>query len=128
MLFSLWTWLVETITKGLYKIWKILWDIYKFDLYMTQKETNLYVTQKSWITFIQRKVINLRNYYECLMIIIVLILFISESERFPCGYFINSFTLASPYYWSPSDAVICRFSIKYMFLKIFRNPQEITHY
>lgn len=128
MLFSLWTWLVETITKGLYKIWKSLWDIYKFDLYMTQKETNLYVTQKSWITFIQRKVINLRNYYECLMIIIVLILFISESERFPCGYFIKSFTLASPYYWSPSDAVICRFSIKYMFLKIFRNPQEITHY
>ena len=45
---------------------------------MTQKETNLYVTQKSWITFIQGKVINLRNYYECLMIKIVLILFISE--------------------------------------------------
>lgn len=45
---------------------------------MTQKETNLYVVQKSWITFIQRKVINLRNYYECLMIKIVLILFISK--------------------------------------------------
>lgn len=112
--------------KGLYKIWKILWHIYKFDLYMTQKETNLYVTQKSWITFIQRKVINLRNYYECLMIIIVLILFISESERFPCGYFINSFTLASPYYWSPSDCSHLQIFDKVYVLKNF--PKSTGNY
>lgn len=129
MLFSLWTWLVETIMKGLYKIWKILWDIYKFDLYMTQKVTypeimhNIH-TKKSHKSL---KLLWMFNDKNCAHSFYFWV-YSTESKRFPCGYFTDSFTLASRYYWSPSDAVICRFSIKYMFLKTFRNSQEINHY
>ena len=85
--------------------------------------------------FIQRKAIkNFQNYYECLKTKIVLLqnyfLFICEFIRQGQNYlFVDIILIHLPLCHvitgHHSDAAICRFSIKYMFLKIFHNSHEI---